>query len=220
MYQHPTSEVFLSVREDVSSNDANHDLMLVCRDEGIVQTNKSLLGLYSPLLRRIFGDMTSNSDVDMVILPDLKKATVAEMLKILSFKWSEADCWGLDVVNLLHDLNVTIVFNSANDANHKNDEHSKRNHKIELSGTKENIVVSSTSMQNAASGAFNVEQIVPPEKEINEFTAKAATKHEAKCPRCSRTFSGPKVKDLLKCHVGLIHFHSEILNLHIERYRK
>ena len=46
MYQHPTSEVFLSVREDVSSNEAHHDLMLVCRDEGIVQTNKSLLGLY------------------------------------------------------------------------------------------------------------------------------------------------------------------------------
>ena len=145
MYQHPTSEVFLSVREDVSSNDANHDLMLVCRDEGIVQTNKSLLGLHSPLLRRIFGDMTSNSDVDMVILPELKKATVAEMLKILSFKWSESDCWGLDVVNLLHDLNVTIVFNSANDVNYKKDEHSKRNPKIELSGTKENTVVSSTS---------------------------------------------------------------------------
>ena len=121
MYQHPTSEVFLSVREDVSSNEAHHDLMLVCRDEGIVQTNKSLLGLYSPLLRRIFGDMTSNSDVDMVILPDLKKATVAEMLKILSFKWSEADCWGLDVVNLLQDLNVTIVFSSANEVNHKNE---------------------------------------------------------------------------------------------------
>ena len=142
MYQHPTSEVFLNVREDVSSNEANYDLMLVCRDEGIVQTNKSLLGLHSPLLRRIFGDMTSNSDVDMVILPELKKATVAEMLKILSFKWSEADCWGLDVVNLLRDLSITIVFSSINDVNHKNDEHSKSIHKIELSGTKENTSTS------------------------------------------------------------------------------
>ena len=204
MYQHPSSEVFLSIREDVSSNDANHDLMLVC-DEGIVQTNKSLLGLHSPLLRRIFGDMTSNSDVDMVILPDLKKATVAEMLKILSLKWSEADCWGLDVVNLLHDLNVTIVFNSANDANHKNEEHSKNNHKIELSGTKNTVKI-------AASGVLNEEEVVPSEKKIHEFTAKAATKHEAKCPKCPRTFSGTKVKDLLKCHVGLIHFHNEVVS--------
>ena len=211
MYQHPTSEVFLSVREDVSSNEAHHDLMLVCRDrdEGIVQTNKSLLGLYSPLLRRIFGDMTSNSDVDMVILPDLKKATVAEMLKILSFKWSEADCWGLDVVNLLRDLNVTIVFNSANDVSLKNDEQSESHHKIELSGTKENTVV---SVEIAASDALNEEQKVPSDKEMNEFMTKASTKHEAKCPRCPRTFSGPKVKDLLKCHVGLIHFHNEVVS--------
>ena len=84
--------------------------MLLCRNEEIVQTRKSLLSLYSPVFRSMMGSIPggTRSDMEMVMMPDYSRPVVENMIRILKMDWSDRDTWGLEVKEIMQELNITV----------------------------------------------------------------------------------------------------------------
>ena len=83
--------------------------MLVCSNEEFVPVKKSLLCFYSPLFRVIMGSIpNTRSDIETVLMPGFRKPVVEQMIRILRMEWSDGDTWGLDLLEITQELNITI----------------------------------------------------------------------------------------------------------------
>ena len=56
-------ELFQHVLTKIQADDDNPDVMVLCRNEEIVQTRKSLLSLYSPVFRSMMGSIPGGTGV-------------------------------------------------------------------------------------------------------------------------------------------------------------
>ena len=209
--QRRVEDIFQHVLTTIQADDDNPDVMVLCRNEEIVQTRRSLLSLYSPVFRSMMGSIPggTRSDMEMVMMPDYSRPVVENMIKILMMDWSDRDTWGLEVKEIMTELNITVgrFFEKE----------------VERKEIVETIVKDiSSEMCEESLPVLNDPSPVPtpdPQPGINSDNKKRV--HKAKCPmsNCSRQFTGAKIKyleELLKSHIGLIHFNKELLNL-IER---
>ena len=80
---------------------------------------------------------------------------------------------------------------------------------IEDAETNNIDTVSSTQTVPKVELKLESNQFIPPKNELN-----------TKCPMCNREFSGTfgRLKDKLKCHIGMLHYHNEIVSQYEEFY--
>ena len=81
-----SSSINLAVRTS-HTNRNQQDLTLVCEGGLLVQTNVSLLATLSKRLGELFLSLASFPEV--VIMPDVKKVVVEELLEMYSLKWDQ-----------------------------------------------------------------------------------------------------------------------------------
>ena len=81
-----SSSISLAVRTS-HTNRNQQDLTLVCEGGLLVQTNVSLLATLSKRLGELFLSLASFPEV--VIVPDVKKVVVEELLEMYSLKWDQ-----------------------------------------------------------------------------------------------------------------------------------
>ena len=108
LVQTRSEEIFQEVVRAIK-DDATPDVMLMCSHEEFVPVKKSLLCFYSPLFRVIMGSIPgTRSDMETVLMPGFRKPVVEQMIRILRMEWSDGDTWGLDLLEILQELNITI----------------------------------------------------------------------------------------------------------------
>ena len=110
VYEHPFEELFNNFKMELSkdNNDDNHDLLIICQNDEIVQTKKSLLCLYSKVCRQIFDDIFSKErDMDFLSLPDFSKSCVEDVISIMKLEWSEeSNFWSSEVLEICNLLEI------------------------------------------------------------------------------------------------------------------
>merc|ERR1719427_1296767 len=158
--------------------------------------------MFSSTLRTMLGSVL-NMETFMVFMPDYKKATVQKVIRMLRFEWKEEEFWDSEVVQLLQGLNVNVG-----------------HFQIRKTGENTSLVAkgASPSRQPASTGHQAVEHDESPsfsntQKPFpNNSFRKKFEKRDVKCPSCPRVFTGTlgRLKDMLRCHLGNIHFQNEI----------
>jgi len=204
-----TRNILALIKEDINaliSNDTP-DMIVICKDDEIVQTQKSLLCMFSSTLRTMLGSVL-NMETFMVFMPDYKKATVQKVIRMLRFEWNEEEYWDSEVVQLLQGLNVNVGHFQVR----KNGE----NTILSANGSSP----SSQPELNVGNGHQVIEQVestsTPNLNTLKPFPSKSVRKkfekRDVKCPSCPRIFTGTlgRLRDMLRCHLGNIHYQKEI----------
>ena len=83
------------------------DVIIICKNEEMVQTQRTLLGVFSSTLRDIFGSVL-NMETFMVFMPDYKKVTVEKVIRMLRLEWREEELFDTEVVQLFKCLNIDV----------------------------------------------------------------------------------------------------------------
>ena len=188
MFSQPVEDIFDSFKKEVlekNPDDDNRNVIIVCKNQETVETKKKLLLLYSRLFRSILCDVQND---DVVFVPDYTKNAIEKTIEILQFQWNEeVDSWNLEVVQLISDFQIELG-------------------SFQKKVKKKDIVPApprDIPIENRS-------EIIERPVEVNKIPLRKV--QEANCPICpSRTFTGVKFKDTLKCHIGSIHFNKEIL---------
>ena len=198
------------------------DLIIICKNDEMVQTQRNLFCTFSPSLRDIFGSVF-NMETYMVFMPDFKKVTVEKVIKMLQFEWREDEHWDFEIVQLLKSLNVHVgEFNlkvkeeiksvTGQEKDYSNIVIDNCLNEIEEGDTTTDAIFPESKQHRSE----NVEKVRAAQNDSRKFPLTSLTFRkvsEVKCPTCSREFVGTtsKLRDQLKCHLGMIHFHVEIM---------
>ena len=189
------------------------DVIIICKNEEMVQTQRTLLGVFSSTLRDIFGSVL-NMETFMVFMPDYKKVTVEKVIRMLRLEWREEELFDTEVVQLFKCLNmdvggfhlkvkeepkppVSVVTESENHMKETPESYQDFHNKE---------IEESDNLETAQTQPNIPEQSVPGSNDTKKVK-------EAKCPNCSRQFSGTssRLRDMMRCHLGQIHFQSELM---------
>merc|ERR1719427_1439641 len=158
--------------------------------------------MFSSTLRTMLGSVL-NMETFMVFMPDYKKATVQKVIRMLRFEWKEEEFWDSEVVQLLQGLNVNVGH-------------------FQVRKTGENTSLVAKGASPSSQPASNGHQVVEQDENTsfsnkqkpfpNNSVRKKFEKRDLKCPSCPRVFTGTlgRLKDMLRCHLGNIHFQNEI----------
>jgi len=205
-FEDHTRNILALIKEDINALAANDtpDMIVICKDDEIVQTQKSLLCMFSSTLRTMLGSVL-NMETFMVFMPDFKKATVQKVIRMLKFEWKEEEFWDSEVVQLLQGLNVNVG-----------------HFQVRKKGENTILAAKGTSPLNqAVLNVSNSHQVIKQDEStpiLNTLkpspnNRKKFEKRDVKCPSCPRVFTGTqgRLKDMLRCHLGSIHFQDEIL---------
>ena len=144
LVQTRSEEIFQEVVRAIK-DDATPDVMLMCSHEEFVPVKKSLLCFYSPLFRVIMGSIPgTRSDMETVLMPGFRKPVVEQMIRILRMEWSDGDTWGLDLLEILQELNITIpVFFDKGEKEHptvKNKDGDQKRTMVQAEGVVSNFM--------------------------------------------------------------------------------
>ena len=212
-----TNNILALIKEDLSALTSNDtpDMIVICKDDEIVQTQKNLLCMFSSTLRTMLGSVL-NMETFMVFMPDFKKSTVQKVIRMLKFEWREDELWDSEVVQLLQGLNMNVG-------------HFQEKKRIE------NAVIAPIATSPSMQGhevhvpLLHHQEIEQVESMPSMNTQKASPnsisvrkkygKRDVRCPNCSRIFSGTqgRVRDMLRNHLGNMHFQSE-LSIEVKNY--
>jgi len=216
-FEDHSSNILTLIKEDLLSltDIDTPDIIIICKDDEIVQTQKNLLCMFSPTLRNMLGSVM-NMETFMIFMPDFKKATVQTVIRLLRFEWNEEESWDCEVVQLLQGLNMSVgnfqikskcenrseVSKPHYPSSESSMDDSSDHQELEECEEKTNIVDHKT-FPNDVSVNYEIS---------NNSNFKNRDRWDVKCPNCPRVFTGTsaRLKDKLKCHLGLKHFEKEI----------
>ena len=188
-----THNIFDLVKDDlaiITKNDIP-DITIVCKDHEIVKTHKNIFCLFSPFLREILGSVV-NMDTPMLLLPEFKRGTVENVIRLLNFEWTENELWEFEVIELLKTLNIKVgTF-------HPNAEDLPME---EIPGDENTGMDEIYLMDNL------------------DIVMNEGKSYETKCPSCPLYIFGTTsvIQYKMRLHLGQVHFPNE-LNAEVEVY--
>ena len=185
------------------------DVIIICKNEEMVQTQRNLLCVFSSTLRDIFGSVL-NMETFMVFMPNYKKVTVERVIRMMKLEWREEELFDTEVVQLLKCLNVDVggfhlkvkeepkppVSAVTESENNMEETHESSSQDFHNKETEESDNQETTQTQP------NI-----PEQSVPSSNDRKKVK-EAKCPQCTRLFTGTskRLRNMMRCHFGQIHF--------------
>jgi len=199
------TETILSViKNELRQSVKNPDVEIICKDGESVQTHKSLLCLFSPLLRIILSSEKNVETTFSMSMPDFNKSSIQNFIRILSFNWKEEDAWNSEVIDVFDALEIYVgEFEIKTFFPMKKESGSFIDNKSTLKQNRQSNDEEKSQMEQ------HNEQHMP--SVVNQSYSRV---QEVKCPNCPRKFSGSvsRLMDMLKCHIGHIHFKNELMS--------
>merc|ERR1712126_410238 len=114
--QHKERETVLAGVLSELKNAENFDLIIVCKDNRLVHSNRKLLGMWSPMLRNLMGPLW-NLEICHLLLPCFSQFTVSKVLRMLTIETENShpvlkeerellDCLGVPTKNMIRISNI------------------------------------------------------------------------------------------------------------------
>jgi len=196
------------------------DAVIVCMNGEKVRTWKSMLCIFSPLMREVFSSMINTQlETIVVFMPQFKKQTIEKIMMIVQLDWQDnilLDSDDIDCIRLwkmcfevssLSSESSELSNTCVEDLQPPSDEtftDSPSKLVVHDIKSEETIIINNANVK--CDNFENMSQVTSNEG-ISSTSSMVKIKVEMHCPVCRKTFSAAPglLRNLLRTHIGLVH---------------